>query len=50
MEIRAFLPVSWYEDYGHFYPCPQPQPLAPAHVLGQNFDPFAFQKLRLGHI
>lgn len=24
-------------------------PLTPAHVSGQNFDPFAFQKPRLGH-
>ena len=27
-----------------------PHPLTPAHVSGQNFDPFAFQKPRLGHM
>ena len=31
-------------------PRPQPHPLTPAHVSGQNFDPFAFQKLKLGHM
>ena len=58
MEIRALLPVSWhYVDYGNFDPRPQAGPApaaartkAPMHVSSQNFDPFAFQKPKLGHM